>query len=175
MLRTESLEYSSIFSSCFVIVYCFGSFFFFFFTVLGIKSRVLCMLGKHSTTELHPQPFFVWYLKKNSLFYQGFSQFMIWGGSLIWTFSPIHWITCHTPIIPALGKLRQEDHKFKGSLDYIGETLFQKKKNTVTFYFMNFFFFFTLLGFELKTLSLLGRCSTTWAIPLALFTLVIFR
>lgn len=27
-----------------------------FFAVLGIKPRALCMLDKHYTTELHPQP-----------------------------------------------------------------------------------------------------------------------
>jgi hypothetical protein len=29
---------------------------FFSFVVLGIKPRVSCMLSKHKTTELHPQP-----------------------------------------------------------------------------------------------------------------------
>jgi hypothetical protein len=32
-------------------------------------------------------------------------------------------------VILALGRLRQEDCKFKVSLGYIGETLFQKEKN----------------------------------------------
>jgi hypothetical protein len=38
-------------SSC--VRFCF--FLFFFFVVLKIKLRASCMLGKHSSTELHPQ------------------------------------------------------------------------------------------------------------------------
>jgi hypothetical protein len=33
------------------------AFFFFFFVVVGIKPRALCILGKHLTTELHPQAY----------------------------------------------------------------------------------------------------------------------
>jgi hypothetical protein len=32
------------------------------------------------------------------------------------------------PIIPALGKLRQEDHEFKGSLENIDRPCLKKKK-----------------------------------------------
>jgi hypothetical protein len=34
----------------------FFTLFFIYFLVLGIKPRALCILGKHSTSELHPQP-----------------------------------------------------------------------------------------------------------------------
>jgi hypothetical protein len=34
-------------------------------------------------------------------------------------------------IIPALGRLRQEDHKFKVSLGYIGSPSLKKKKKSV--------------------------------------------
>jgi hypothetical protein len=38
-----------------------------------------------------------------------------------------------------------------------------------------FFFFCSSVGFELRTLSLLGKCSTSWATPLDLFSLVILE
>jgi hypothetical protein len=38
-----------------------------------------------------------------------------------------------------------------------------------------FFFFSGGTGFELRTLHWLGRCSTTWAMPPAIFALVIFK
>jgi hypothetical protein len=34
----------------------------------------------------------------------------------------------YTPVIPALRKLRQEDHKFEASLDYILRLCFQKEE-----------------------------------------------
>lgn len=30
--------------------------FFFPFAMLGVDTKVLCMLGKHATTDLHPKP-----------------------------------------------------------------------------------------------------------------------
>jgi hypothetical protein len=39
-------------------------------------------------------------------------------------------LTCsYTPVIPALRRVRQEDHKFEASLGCIKMTLSQKKKN----------------------------------------------
>jgi hypothetical protein len=35
----------------------------------------------------------------------------------------------HMPIIPALGRLKQEDHKFEASLGYIVRSCLKKKKN----------------------------------------------
>lgn len=32
------------------------------------------------------------------------------------------WVWCYTPIIPAVGRLRQEDGELKASLDYIERT-----------------------------------------------------
>jgi hypothetical protein len=37
-----------------------------------------------------------------------------------------------------------------------------------------YYFFFEVLGFELRVLHLLGKNSTTWATPVALFSLVYF-
>jgi hypothetical protein len=46
----------------------------------------------------------------------------------------------------------------------------------LSFYFFFFFFFFlTVLEFALRTLCLLGRYSSTWTTPPALFALVIFQ
>jgi hypothetical protein len=40
-------------------------------------------------------------------------------------------LTCsYTPVIPALRRVRQEDHKFEASLGCIKMTLSQKKKKT---------------------------------------------
>jgi hypothetical protein len=36
----------------------------------------------------------------------------------------------YIPVIPALGRLRQEDCGFQTSLDYIAKTLSKKKKKT---------------------------------------------
>jgi hypothetical protein len=43
------------------------------------------------------------------------------------------------------------------------------------FIFLSFFFSFAVLGFEFRTLLLLGSYSTIWATPTALFMLVIFE
>jgi hypothetical protein len=40
---------------------------------------------------------------------------------------PTCWAWWYKPVIPALGRLRQEDCKFEASLDYITETLFQNQ------------------------------------------------
>jgi hypothetical protein len=37
-----------------------SSFFFFFFAVLDMEPRALCMLSKHCTTELYTQPLGFW-------------------------------------------------------------------------------------------------------------------
>jgi hypothetical protein len=42
-------------------------------------------------------------------------------------------------------------------------------------FFFNFFFFLVELEFELRAPHLQARCSTTWAIPLALFAPVILK
>jgi hypothetical protein len=36
------------------------------------------------------------------------------------------WVWWYTPVIPAPGKLRREDHKFEGSLGYKGRACFKK-------------------------------------------------
>jgi hypothetical protein len=38
------------------------------------------------------------------------------------------WVWWHTSVISALGRLRQEDHKFKASLGYIVRSWLKKKK-----------------------------------------------
>jgi len=48
--------------------YFFFSFSFFFFSELGTEPRALRMLGKHSTTELNPQPRKLLFLKTESHF-----------------------------------------------------------------------------------------------------------
>jgi hypothetical protein len=43
------------------------------------------------------------------------------------TFYLVWW---YTPVIPALRKLRQEDHKFKVSLGYIERPCLEKKRDS---------------------------------------------
>jgi hypothetical protein len=38
----------------------------------------------------------------------------------------------HTSVIPALSRLKQEDHEFQASLGYVARLLPQKKKNNQT-------------------------------------------
>jgi hypothetical protein len=35
---------------------------------------------------------------------------------------------CFTPVIPVLGRLRQEDHEFEARLDYIERSVSKKRK-----------------------------------------------
>jgi hypothetical protein len=37
----------------------------------------------------------------------------------------------HTPVTPALGRLRQEDHEFKASLGYILRSYLKNKQTTI--------------------------------------------
>jgi hypothetical protein len=37
----------------------------------------------------------------------------------------------HTPVIPALGKQRQEDHEFKPNQDYVARPLPQKNNKNI--------------------------------------------
>jgi hypothetical protein len=48
-------------------------------------------------------------------------------------------------------------------------------KKSIIFKSATFFFFFAILGFELKTMCMVGRCCTTWAMPPVRCALVIFQ
>jgi hypothetical protein len=40
-----------------------------------------------------------------------------------------HWVWWGTPVSPALRRLKQEDHKFKATLDYIVRPCLRKTNN----------------------------------------------
>lgn len=44
------------------------------------------------------------------------------------TRSVFSWAWCHLPVIPALGRLKQEDGEFKAGLGYTLKPIFLKKK-----------------------------------------------
>jgi hypothetical protein len=47
----------------------------------------------------------------------------------------LNWAWWHTPIIPALRRLLEEDLKFKASLGYVARPCLKKKKNLFPIFF----------------------------------------
>jgi hypothetical protein len=153
----------------------------FFFCFSAGLTQALNILGKCSTTKLHSPSFFCFcyfsgmvlcfclgyasdpYPPTHSLPCTGITeachhaQLIQWGGfslpGLAWNWDPLH-------------LYRSSNRDYRGKLPL--------PLHCPPLTFLQFFFLEGTVTGELRTLCLLGKCSTTWAMLSVLFALVLF-
>jgi hypothetical protein len=82
------------------------------------------MIVINPTTYRH-----IFFLKSFEHFSSSSLDFItMWRLRYIKTVSTSCWVWCHTPVIPGPGRLMQEDHEFKASLDYTVRPCLKKQK-----------------------------------------------